>query len=201
MQISQVAAILSFSAAASAAVTFNLTQAYKEGNWEKYHCLNNEKAKSWLPKCLHTCQDSANMADGCAPDDFACHCINYSVYTNTLSNAFKLIEPCAFPPAKGGKGTCTSDELKAARPVVQDMCNFFNATLYANYRECEQDLSEQVTYDIIRKENTIAIDHAKADNAKADDAKAGNGKAGNGKFDDMMDDIFGDFFGEDSLNF
>ena len=34
-----------------------------------------------LPSCLAECQTYANKHDGCAPNDFACHCVNYSVYS------------------------------------------------------------------------------------------------------------------------
>jgi hypothetical protein len=32
------------------------------------------------------------------------------------------------------------------------MCNFFNATLYDDYEECEQELSEDMTYEILAEE-------------------------------------------------
>jgi hypothetical protein len=67
----------------------------------------------------------------------------------------QLIEPCAFPAALGGKGTCTLAELGKARPIINDMCNFFNATVYADYRRCEQKLSKKKTYGILCDEETI----------------------------------------------
>ncbi|KAH7061987.1 hypothetical protein BKA63DRAFT_527211 [Paraphoma chrysanthemicola] len=143
-----ISTLLAFSAVASAQLTYNITQAYVRGNWEKYRCLNNTKLSSWLPSCLHSCQDEANARDGCAPDDFACHCVNYSVYSD-------LIEPCAFPAALGGTGTCTLAELGVARPIINDMCNFFNATLYADYRKCPQVLSKRKTYGIVECEEIV----------------------------------------------
>jgi len=50
------------------------------------------------------------------------------------------------------------DELTIARPVVQDMCNFFNATIYADLHECDQKLSRDKTFGIVRKQKIIAID-------------------------------------------
>ena len=70
----------------------------------------------------------------------------------------KLIEPCAFPADLGGKGTCSFEELSKARPIVQDMCNFFNATLYDAYSECEgMEFSEEYTYEIISEEEVGEI--------------------------------------------
>ena len=34
-----------------------------------------------FPECLRQCQRDANAADGCAYNDFACHCANYDVYS------------------------------------------------------------------------------------------------------------------------
>jgi len=48
--------------------------------------------------------------------------------------------------------------LFAARPVISDMCNFFNATLYADYVGCPQKLSKKKTYGIIAKEG-VEISH------------------------------------------
>ena len=64
----------------------------------------------------------------------------------------KLIEPCAFPADLGGKGTCSFEELSKARPIVQDMCNFFNATLYAGYAGCKNKLSPLKTLKIVASE-------------------------------------------------
>ncbi|KAG9190811.1 hypothetical protein G6011_08899 [Alternaria panax] len=150
MRFAQITTLLSVAAAASAQYTFNITQAEKAGNMEKYKCLDNKKLSKWMPKCLHQCQEVANKKDGCAPDDFTCHCINYSVYS-------ALIEPCAFPAALGGKGTCSLEELGKARPIVQDMCNFFNATLYSDYEECDMKLSEEKTYSILAEEEFADI--------------------------------------------
>jgi hypothetical protein len=57
----------------------------------------------------------------------------------------------------GGTGTCTLEELGKARPIINDMCNFFNATLYADYRGCKQKLSKKKTYGIVCDEETIAV--------------------------------------------
>jgi hypothetical protein len=57
----------------------------------------------------------------------------------------------------GGTGTCSLAELGAARPVVSDMCNFFNATLYWDYEECPQKLSKGKTYDIVRSEEVVVV--------------------------------------------
>ena len=47
------------------------------------------------------------------------------------------------------------EELGQARVVVSDMCNFFNATLYADYRRCPQRLSKHKTYGIVHSEEEI----------------------------------------------
>jgi hypothetical protein len=39
MRFTHLAAALSLSAVASAQLTYNVTQAYAKGNWEKYRCL------------------------------------------------------------------------------------------------------------------------------------------------------------------
>ncbi|CAG5182500.1 uncharacterized protein ALTATR162_LOCUS10191 [Alternaria atra] len=152
MRFTQIATLLSVAAAASAQYTYNITQAEKAGNMEKYKCLDNKKLSSWMPKCVHECQEYANKHDGCAFDDFTCHCINSSVYSSK-------IESCAFPPDHGGKGTCSSEELLKARPIVEDMCNFFNATLYEDYEECDLELSEDKTYEILAEEEFGEISH------------------------------------------
>jgi hypothetical protein len=73
--------------------------------------------------------------------------------------SLQKIEPCAFPAALGGKGTCSFEELSKARPIVQDMCNFFNATLYDDYEECDLELSEDKTYEILAEEEFGEISH------------------------------------------
>jgi hypothetical protein len=73
--------------------------------------------------------------------------------------SLQKIESCAFPPDHGGKGTCSSEELLKARPIVEDMCNFFNATLYEDYEECDLELSEDKTYEILAEEEFGEISH------------------------------------------
>ncbi|XPS95476.1 hypothetical protein M3J09_004766 [Ascochyta lentis] len=145
MRLSILALALTTTSLATAQLTYNLTQALKPGNFAKYRCLDNDKLLALMPpttaQCLKKCQLAANKADGCAENDFACHCVNYTTYSN-------LVEPCAFPPS----GSCTFELLGPARPVIQDMCNFFNATLYADYRRCPQTLSRRKTYGIIAEE-------------------------------------------------
>ena len=58
----------------------------------------------------------------------------------------------------GGKGTCKMADLSKARPIVHDMCNFFNATIYSDYHGCKQELSREKTFGIVRKQKLIAID-------------------------------------------
>lgn len=86
-------------------------------------------------------------------------CILVAYYPSLLlypqSNILKLIQQCAFPPEAGGTGHCTAEDLGKARPVVQDMCNFYNATLYQDFRNCPQRLSERVTYEIIVNEDIV----------------------------------------------
>ncbi|KAH6621731.1 hypothetical protein C7974DRAFT_314852 [Boeremia exigua] len=143
--------VLSAASLATAQLTYNLTQALAPGNFKKYRCLDNDKLLALMPpvtaKCLKTCQIAANKGDGCAENDFACHCVNYNTYSD-------LIEPCAFalPANPAINPPCDTNALIAARPIIQDMCNFFNATLYADYRRCPQELSKKKTYGIIAKE-------------------------------------------------
>ena len=39
------------------------------------------KANALLPECLHECHAKANKGDGCAVDDYACHCVNFEAYS------------------------------------------------------------------------------------------------------------------------
>jgi hypothetical protein len=48
-------------------------------------------------------------------------------------------------------------DLGVARTVVSDMCNFFNATLYAGYDHCPQKLSKWKTYAIVHSEKVEAV--------------------------------------------
>ncbi|KAF2647246.1 hypothetical protein K491DRAFT_723603 [Lophiostoma macrostomum CBS 122681] len=137
-------AFFSLLSVATATRTFNITAALQPGNFDKYHCATTEQVVNLLPSCLASCQRNANANDGCAYDDIACHCVNYVKYSS-------LIEPCAFPP----NGSCTFADLTIARPIVNDLCNFFNATLYAAYDKCNQTLSPDLTNCIIAKEDTV----------------------------------------------
>ncbi|KAF2621941.1 hypothetical protein BU25DRAFT_219171 [Macroventuria anomochaeta] len=147
MRLSAIAVALSAATLASAELTFNITQALQPGNFAN----DNDKLLALMPpvtaKCLKSCQIAANKADGCAENDFTCHCVNYNTYSN-------LIEPCAFalPNNPATNPPCDQNALIAARPIIQDMCNFFNATLYADYRKCPQKLSKKKTYSIIADE-------------------------------------------------
>lgn len=56
---------------------------------------NNDKLLALMPPttadCLKDCQIAANKADGCAENDFACHCVNYNTYSDvhlSLLNPF-----------------------------------------------------------------------------------------------------------------
>lgn len=89
----------------------------------------------------------------------------------------QIIEPCGFPPALGGYGTCSFADLNQARPLVNgnalpveltaynlanvcfiDMCNFFNATLYTGYAGCPNELSPLKTLGVIAREN-VQVTH------------------------------------------
>ncbi|KAF2120112.1 hypothetical protein BDV96DRAFT_485845 [Lophiotrema nucula] len=147
------AALFSLLTLTTAQRTFNITSALAPGQWKKYRCLSEDKLIKRLPACLTDCQKNADRSDGCAIDDFACHCINYNVYSDLSSS----LNPCAFPPALGGSGTCTLAELGQARPIVSDMCNFFNATLYAGYVGCRLKLSPKKTLKIVASEKTVIV--------------------------------------------
>jgi hypothetical protein len=56
---------------ANAARTFNITQAFAPGEFQKYQCLTTAKWLNWIPDCIKQCQIQANSQDGCAYDDFA----------------------------------------------------------------------------------------------------------------------------------
>ena len=118
IQIFTMKAIFSLAFAAglaslSQAVIFNKTAAYAPGNFEKYkvrllskttqhipllpspstliittQCINTEDINKMFPECLRQCQRNANAADGCAYNDFACHCINYDVYSPVRTSLF-----------------------------------------------------------------------------------------------------------------
>ncbi|KAF2721198.1 hypothetical protein K431DRAFT_268991 [Polychaeton citri CBS 116435] len=141
---------LAWCSIASAALTYNLTQANAPGNLKKYHCWNTLDVLARVPTCtcIWKAQKYANNHDGCAYDDYTCHCANYQVYSD-------IIEPLVFPPSLGGKGTCTLDELSKARPVLNDMCNFFNATQYADYAGCVGIFSPAVTLAIVQNEPVV----------------------------------------------
>ncbi|KAF2008945.1 hypothetical protein BU24DRAFT_474359 [Aaosphaeria arxii CBS 175.79] len=140
--------LFAFSSIASAQLTFNVTKAHETGNWDKYVCLTNKKFIERVPDCLKKCQSDAAKKDGCAEDDFACHCVNTQAFSD-------LVEPCAFPPELGGHGTCTTDELGPVRGIITDLCNFFNASLYSAYEDCPQPLSKDLTHSIIECEETV----------------------------------------------
>ncbi|OQO12440.1 hypothetical protein B0A48_03082 [Cryoendolithus antarcticus] len=137
--------------AISEALIFNKTQAYATGNLEKYRCLDTLHWVKKLPTCLKQCQIDANLGDGCAYDDFACHCANYDSYS-------PIIEKCAFPPQLGGTGSCSLQELGGVRPLVNDMCNFFNATGYTAYTDCYTRLSPKKTFAVIQKQTITILD-------------------------------------------
>ncbi|KAK3113718.1 hypothetical protein LTR53_008721 [Teratosphaeriaceae sp. CCFEE 6253] len=88
---------------ASAALTYNVTQALAPGEFNKYHCLTTAKWNKLMPDCIKQCQIQANKADGCAYDDFgrpdcvndnypfdgltyaaACHSVNYQVFSDIV---------------------------------------------------------------------------------------------------------------------
>lgn len=64
----------------SEALTFNKTAAYAPGQYDKYKCIDTEGVNDMFPQCIRQCQRDVNRNDGCAYDDFACHCANYDVY-------------------------------------------------------------------------------------------------------------------------
>jgi hypothetical protein len=46
-------------------------------------------------------------------------------------------------------------DLKLARPIIADMCNFYNATLYAAYSNCSQELSKEKTLGLVALGETV----------------------------------------------
>lgn len=73
------ALVAAFSSMAQGLI-FNKTAAYADGNYEKYKCITTEDVNDMFPECVRQCQRDANANDGCAYNDFACHCANYDVY-------------------------------------------------------------------------------------------------------------------------
>ena len=78
-------AFLSLAVAASIslseALIYNKTAAYAPGQYEKYKCITTEDINDMFTACLRQCQRDANSQDGCAYNDFACHCANYDTYS------------------------------------------------------------------------------------------------------------------------
>lgn len=69
-------------AIASATLTYNITEALAPGEFNKYHCLTTAEWNARIPECVRSCQTQANSEDGCAFDDFACHCVNYNTFSD-----------------------------------------------------------------------------------------------------------------------
>jgi hypothetical protein len=46
-------------------------------------------------------------------------------------------------------------DLMSARPIISQMCNFFNATLYAAYTGCPQELSKNKTMGLVAMGDTV----------------------------------------------
>lgn len=118
----------------------------------KFTCLNTE---TWLDQirdatggCFEAATREANANDGCGYDDFACHCTNYQAYSKVkrpplpsngaslTKRSQQIIEPLVFPASLGGQGACTLEQLGGGGALVNDLCNYFNATRYAAYATC-----------------------------------------------------------------
>jgi len=82
------------------------------------------------------------------------HRISTSILT-TLTTRSQLIEKCAFPPTLGGTGTCSLEELGQIRGVINDMCNFLNATLYTAQAKCLRLYSSKKTFQLIGQQDTV----------------------------------------------
>ncbi|KAJ9625631.1 hypothetical protein H2203_004390 [Taxawa tesnikishii (nom. ined.)] len=107
--------------------------------WHKYHCLTVDKFEALIPKCSWACEDLAlrHGLDGCSPNDFKCHCSHSQRFSD-------IIEPCIFP-GQSVNATCSVEELRGGvQPVVTELCNFFNATGYADYLGCSPRLTWEI---------------------------------------------------------
>ena len=60
--------------AAMASLAMGLTWQQK---CDKYKCLTLDTYTNWNPSCATSCfdQNLGGSKDGCAPDDFRCHCV------------------------------------------------------------------------------------------------------------------------------
>ena len=56
-------------------------------------------------------QEGLNGRTAGAHDDCACHSVNCRVFSD-------ILEPCVFPQALEGHGSCSFEDLDKARPIV-----------------------------------------------------------------------------------
>lgn len=87
-------ALAACGAVANATLTYNITQALQPGEFDKYHCLTTEGFAARLPACLQQCQRDAAKADGCAYDDYACHCVNYEPFSEVRPTPKLYMDGC-----------------------------------------------------------------------------------------------------------
>ena len=70
------------------------------------------------PTCAHYCERLALGSDGCAPDDFLCHCAN-------AWEVAVIIQDCIFNPAYSN---CTTAEVDQFGAIYYGLCGFWNST-------------------------------------------------------------------------
>jgi hypothetical protein len=68
----------------------------------------------------------------------------------------QIVDQCT-RTAGAGAGVCSSDDLQSTRPIVSDMCNFFNATQYASYVGCDNGwaLNPWMTLNVASRQNIV----------------------------------------------
>ncbi|KAF2236463.1 hypothetical protein EV356DRAFT_72224 [Viridothelium virens] len=105
---------------ASPATTFPLSE------WKEYHCLTLDKYLTEVPPCSVNCLRLGldGYRDGCAPDDFVCHC----AHTQAIDD---LLVPC-ITGANSPNATCTDADIGQLQSVVTNLCAFYNATQTTN---------------------------------------------------------------------
>ncbi|KAK3077780.1 hypothetical protein LTS18_009331 [Coniosporium uncinatum] len=142
--LSFISAVLALPLLASAAPALDERAVFPLSTWSKYHCLTLTEFEKRIPQCAVYCEEYTFRSgrDGCAPDDFPCHCKRSQIVSD-------IIEPCIFPWLNH-TATCTTDELRQLQGLVTDSCTFFNATKYADYVACPLDVTLQIAQDKLK---------------------------------------------------
>ncbi|KAI9688274.1 MAG: hypothetical protein M1820_010302 [Bogoriella megaspora] len=101
-------ALLLVSAAAAVATNCSAVNNYAGTTAEKF--------AGQIPPCAVECDYKTLAGDGCALDDFYCHCVEK---TQIIAD---IIVPCL------ANSTCTGQDIGAFAAIVDDVCLYYNAT-------------------------------------------------------------------------